>query len=298
MSGTGLDESPGSATAGLVAAATLAISVLPGWLPARVVSWHGPGEPFPPITAFPASVTVVVDQLTARSIRVAGDAQPWERVVSTPNGYEAVGPYLATASNPTGAIRVPYFLPGAPSGKIRAAAKPGDTGILLISSRSTERWAQGDRGPGGSAPDPILSIAPILSLASALFVPGAVIGGAPAVSEKAGGSYGPTVVLALSGEAGALGPVSLTLSDAGVWTLTGSSIALGGDAALPLALQAQVKAVLSAFQALVTADSAFWATYPDPLVSTYYTSPARAAAITALSIALGACIGTSIVRGI
>jgi len=125
-----------------------------------------------------------------------------------------------------------------------------------------------------------------------------VIGGAPSASEAAGGSYGPTVVLALSGEAGALGPVALTLSDAGVWTMTGASIALGGDAAVPLAIQAQVKTVLNLFQALAAADAAFWSAYPDPVVSSYYTSPARAAAVTALLTALGACLGTTIVRGV
>lgn len=292
------DISPGSATEALYAAATLAVSSAVGWLPARVVSWHGPGEPFPPVPAYPASVTVTVDQLVARTIRSRDDAHPWERVTSTPQGFEAVGPYLASATNPTGAFRVPYFLPGAADGKVRARARLGETGVLLLSTRSTERWSQGDRGPGGSAPDPILSVAPILVLASSLFVPGAVIGGAPALGEAAGGSYGDTVVLSLSGEDGALGPVAFTLDTSGVWTLTGSQIILGGVGAASLALQAQTKAVLTAFNALATADTAFWSAYPDPIVSTYYTSPARAALVGALTTTLTAMVGTTIVKAV
>lgn len=73
-----------------------------------------------------------------------------------------------------------------------------------------------------------------------------------------------------------------------------ASVKLGSSAAaLTLAYQGTTQGVLAAFSALQAADQAFWAAYPDPIVSAYYTSPARVALVTALSTALGLNVGTT-----
>ena len=225
-----------------------AIAALPVWLPARVVAFHAPG-PWAPVAAYPASVTLTVDQLYARPIGVEADAEPWETVRRTGGGLEAVGRYGVNGRNPAGTIRVPVFYPGARDGKIRARVNAGETGLLVLSSRSVQRWLQGDRAPGDGPPDPVGSIAPLIDLAAGVFFPGQEIGGATALAEAA--SFAPGVQLTL-GDAAGLAEIRLTTG--GVWDVVGTRINLGGAGALPIAVNVQVLAVLQALNAQLQAD--------------------------------------------
>ena len=236
-----------TATAALDAWTMAAIAALPVWLPARVVAFHAPG-PWPPAVAYPASATLTVDQLYARPLAARADAEAWETPRQTAEGWEAVGRYGVNAANPAGTIRVPVFYPGADDGKVRAPLNPGQTGILILSSRSVQRWLQGDRGPGAGPPDPVASLAPLVDLAAGVFLPGQPVGAAALLEA---GAFAPGVQLTL-GDAAGLTQIKLTAG--GVWDITGTQINLGGPGALPIAVNLQVLAVLQALNAQLQAD--------------------------------------------
>ena len=239
-----------------------ALAELMIWVPAEVVAWYPPGVYDG--AQRPARVDVRPQINYRRAMANAEDLQPGETLCqgTAGTGAEAVGSYPLIPG-------VPVLCPGARDFRLRGPVAVGEIGALHVSGRELLRWRQGEVGVTPPWMGGRLS-GEFSSLTSSYFVPGLEVGPSESASFDA-----LTHRLRTADGSKALELVPTT----GAWTLhTPTTIDLGGGgAALPLAYQAQTKAVLQALQAVHTATVAFWNGYvpvtPDGIaLKTFYTS--------------------------